>query len=375
MEHTIILRTRNRPGWLRNCINHYSELNYKGIILIGDDSDTKNFMMNEFLVAEYSKNLRIQHIQGEGNSETTRVRRVFVTTHQLYSLVSTKYFSVSSDDDFLFPDFINKGIEFLDLEINKDISCVHGPEIKLYYDKNLEIKDRKFKEWKPSLEQDPLERLINYARNRSLAYEGVCRSSLIELLHNAQEGSFGFMRASKANLSFFDEEIPWVMQVYIGGKVYYQSNHVMGIRGIHQGEDRIENLFLDNNNKVFYLGPISEFSLDETPKALREAHASIVQLIKKIRSNYSDQVIDDVVWQVFWYLFTSYRVTLTHPLMISSGKSIHDGKKLVNIKPLILRILRKYSVGILTLLRHRILLSSSPIKNYMKSDTMKNQIL
>lgn len=375
MNHTILLRTRNRPEWLANCLNHYSDLDYKGKILIGDDSDQEIFQTNGATIFKFTSNLDIEHIQGAGSREQTRVRRVFLTTHQLYTMVSTKYFSVSSDDDFLFPEFIENGIKFLEESENENFSCVHGPEIKLFYNKSGCIDRKKFKEWKPSLEIDPLDRLINYAKYRSLAYEGVCRSSIIQQLYKDSDKPFGFLRSEDANLSFFDEELPWVMQIHIAGMIEYSASKIMGVRGIHFGADRIENLYLDLNNKVFFLGPIAEFASDLTPKALREAHDSIVQLLKVAKSKYSDQVLQDMVWQVFWYLFASYRTNLSHPLMHNQilSKPIYSIKERGKIE--LLRFLRSNPLNLILFIQRKTLMNSRQIKSYIKRDLMADSEL
>ena len=64
LDHTIIIPTKNRPKWINYSLLHYSNFNYKGKILIVDDSDDENFNLNTNIVEKFNSNLSIQHFKG-----------------------------------------------------------------------------------------------------------------------------------------------------------------------------------------------------------------------------------------------------------------------------------------------------------------------
>jgi glycosyltransferase domain-containing protein len=317
LNHTILLRTRNRNEWLNNCLNHYKNFDYEGYIIVGDDSNSMAFDLNRKIINKYKRELRIKHIQGIGNLENTRARRVLLTTHQMYKMVETKYFSVSSDDDFNFPEFIRYGIELFENKLPHDFVCVQGPEILLTYNDKKKIVKSSVHLWGEATENDPLQRILNYAQFGSIAYYGVIKSEIINTLKN---DSLTFTRSTQSDLAFFDEEIPWLLLIFISGKIHAQYKLPMGARGLHQSFDRLDTYHKDYTNKTYYLGPIWEFAQDLSPKSLREAHSVISNLILQKKSVFDPETVHDIVWQVLGKKMMEYSPPLDHQRLSFTDK-------------------------------------------------------
>jgi glycosyltransferase domain-containing protein len=375
MDHSLIIRTRNRTTWLENLLLHYKRTGYSGLILIGDDSTDDKFASNNLVVKNFNQYLDIQHVKGNGRLAESRVRRVFLTTHQMYALVTTSYFSVTSDDDFLFPEFVKSGIKFLEATHNSEYVCVHGPEVLVSYDEKLKIRSRKLHHWKGSYENDPLERIANYAENHSIAYYGISRTTIIK---NSAIGYGGFLRSSELSLSFFDEEIPWIALIYLSGKIHYSANDLMGIRGIHMSDDRIDNFWKDRDNKPFYLGPIWEFSNPEISLALKESHAQIVKLIINQKSKYTVDIIEDIVWQMLWHKMLDFRPRLDKKLLqsdlrVATGAVNKRKNAFKPLRKLLFKIRLIYAKGFRNSLYDCFTLNRKSVKMYIKFDKMDSK--
>ena len=48
-DHTILILTRNRPHWIDYSLNFYKFFNYRGEILLADDSDKEFFLQNQLI--------------------------------------------------------------------------------------------------------------------------------------------------------------------------------------------------------------------------------------------------------------------------------------------------------------------------------------
>ena len=306
MNHTIIIRTRNRPSWIEKTLNFYKHFAYEGTIYFVDDSDSPQFEQNQKLIARFDRHLRIKHEQGAGAMLPSRIDRVREGTGPALKKVDTDFFSFSSDDDFLFPDFISEAIGRLNR--NKEYSAVHGPEIKIHYDKKGNIIEWIPKPWTAHLHDDPIDRLLDFVHTISLAYYGVCRTSSLKYFHEFEKRN-GRLLFSRKNTGFgwYDEEIPYVLYIHIVGKVDYLKSVPMGVRGIHESPDRIENFKLADGFDEFTVGPL--FSLAK-PNASLELHTSLedlVQVVQLVGSKYDQEYVRRTVYKIFWALLSGNR--------------------------------------------------------------------
>jgi hypothetical protein len=74
MDHTLVLRTRNRPQILECTLELYKKFKYEGILYIIDDST--NFEVSSALIARFKSDLSIRHERGAGYDAKTRARRM-----------------------------------------------------------------------------------------------------------------------------------------------------------------------------------------------------------------------------------------------------------------------------------------------------------
>ena len=126
MNLTIMIATKNRPGFLARAIQYYSISGYKGIISIGDSSSVENSKENLKTIKNY-QNLKIDYY-----------RNIHVSADQMMSFLSkkvkTKFSVMINDDDVLIVPSIQKCINFLDK--NLDFSAVNGRAYTIGLNKN-----------------------------------------------------------------------------------------------------------------------------------------------------------------------------------------------------------------------------------------------
>ena len=133
MDHTIILRTRNRPVWLLACLKFYCKIKYSGVLLIADDSDGCSLKQNHENIKLFKALLNIDHVLGDYKHLSNRVARVVNIHSQVLRSIKTTYFSLSSDDDVcLASTYFDRARSFLDK--NPDFIAVDANEIKVYFD-------------------------------------------------------------------------------------------------------------------------------------------------------------------------------------------------------------------------------------------------
>jgi len=111
---TLIIPTYNRSKNLNRLLKFYSDTNVKIIVL--DASVNPEFYLN-------SDQVNYKH----SPESELHLRLLYAS-----KIVSTDYVAICADDDFLFPQGLEKCIEFL--EINKDYACAQGAYIRFRYD-------------------------------------------------------------------------------------------------------------------------------------------------------------------------------------------------------------------------------------------------
>lgn len=312
MDHTLILRTRNRPYWIARALHSYARLNYTGLLLIDDDSEPECFDAISKLVTRYSSKLNIRHQVGAGNSMTRRVDRVRVSTIFTLKNISTKYYSISSDDDFQFPNFTKKAIKVL--ENDQTLGTINGPELRVFHNKDLEPTKWQVRPWSSYNQQDPLDRLYEYLYSPSLAYYGVSRTSSLEYYHSfyKQHQRDLFSRKGKG-FGWYDEEIPFVFFTHIFGKIGYLKSEIMGIRGIYDSLDRVENFKHWKTFDEYTAGPIMSIVTPGAEQEFKRSIGDIRILIEIAGTKYDYDIVNHCAHQAMWRIVTGFKSGEIHP--------------------------------------------------------------
>jgi glycosyltransferase domain-containing protein len=352
LDHTLIIRTRGRTFWLNLALSHYSSHNYKGVIHVEDDSLDKDFCENKVNIQHFKKTLNIKHFHGGGYKEKTRSRRVLVTTINSLKRIKTEFYSFSSDDDFLFPDFVTHGIDFL--RKNKEYSCVTGSEIKIHYDGDFRVDKTIIRSWSGSEYDDPLDRIFDYATNPTLSYYGICRTSMRNYLDQVTKktGRECFGREGVVDFPSYDEEYPWVLLVYCAGKIRYYPDNVMNMRGIYDSPDRVENMHLGDISSVYSLGTIFTLMDSTAYRGIRESHEDICELVHFCGTQYDKDVVSNSVMRILWF-FLRQRVGngLLHP-STEFGNKDTSKKNVISGIPYIRNFIKFFYYKVIKLIRY-----------------------
>ena len=233
ISHTIFLRTRNRAAALMKVLSLYNDFEYTGTILIADDSSEEQFaVINSFINAN-NFTFSITHQQGSYRNHQDRTTRVRECHAEFLPKINTDYFSLSSDDDFLFPSFVSTAIQSLESNEFSDAIAIGGVELKLSFSSHLTADALlKPKFWSAIADDDPISRVEHYLAAGSLAFYGVVRRSLIDGLNEASAnfGRTALSRQDNSSLPYFDEEFPLILALHLCGKFEVLDNAIQGIR-------------------------------------------------------------------------------------------------------------------------------------------------
>ena len=115
MDLTILIPSFKREIQFRNILKYYSNLNFKGKLIIGEGSNKSTFNKKKKFLKNY-QNIDIKYFYAPGF--------VFQTVKSISKHIETSNVVFSGDDDYLVPKNINKLIKFL--EVNKTYSGVFG---------------------------------------------------------------------------------------------------------------------------------------------------------------------------------------------------------------------------------------------------------
>jgi glycosyltransferase domain-containing protein len=298
-NHTLILRTRNRPSWLMAALEGYLKFDYKGVLFVVDDSEGEALDRNKQSVKHFEKtNLTIRHLTGFSKGIELRHKRVTNSTLKALDLVETDFLTFTSDDDFFFPTLIEPAVAFLN--INPDHAGVVGPEIQIWTDEDLRVLEKTPRWWHVYQEEDPLERFAHYCYSQSLAYYGIFRYDFILLMKqiDAKTGKPFTGGDSIMGSVCLDEEIQWNQLLISSGKIGELHSVPMNIRIIHKSPTRIENAKFNKNAypNAFSHGTFIEMLDDRFPATLRHWVDEACTWMTLCGTRYSkDQVYDTVL--------------------------------------------------------------------------------
>jgi len=307
MNHSIIICTKDRSEILKKTLRAYLEFDYKGEIIIGDDSNDKEFNNLHKEVLNLEGKLKIHHFRGPKMEHSSRIIRYVNTQVKLFKLLNTDYFTSKGDDDFSFPKFLKKGIKFLDS--NPEFSCYLAPEMKVFFNQDWSLTRSFVKNWHEDLNGDPLERCINFSKTANLPWAGVCRSEALKKILKISETTKRdiFVKSKDKSFAHFDPEIPWCLAILANGKVFYDPSIISSIRGEFDGVDRITSQGTTNSDPVSLAGTIYELQQEDSYLALRELHEDLYNTIKLNNSKYDDDLLKKDVWVIISKLLFKYQ--------------------------------------------------------------------
>lgn len=232
-NHTIFLRTRNRAAALMKVLSLYNDFEYTGVVLIADDSSDEQFDVINGFINTNDFTFNINHQKGSYRNHQDRTTRVRECHAEFLPKINTDYFSLSSDDDFLFPSFVSTAIQSLESNEFSDAIAVGGVELKLSFYSHLTADAvLRPKLWSAIADDDPISRVEHYLAAGSLAYYGVVRRSLIDGLNKASANfeRIALSRADNSSLPYFDEEFPLILALHLCGKFEVLDTAIQGIR-------------------------------------------------------------------------------------------------------------------------------------------------
>ncbi len=297
-NHTLILRTRNRPSWLAASLEAYLKFDYRGVLFIVDDSVEEALSINQETINKFKNTtLKIRHLTGLSKGIEFRHERVVNSMRKSYDFVETDFMTFTSDDDFFFPTFIEPAISFLNGK--PDHSAVVGPEILLWADEELRVTSLEPRWWPVYQQDDPLERFANYCYSQSIPYYGVIRSNFIQLIKQI-EAKTGkqFTTGSSINESIlWGEEIQNNELLVSSGKIGELTSTPMNMRIWHLSSTRVEiNKFRMNPTPTPGThGFFVEMLDDRFPSTLRQWVEEACTWMMLCETRYSKEEVYDTV--------------------------------------------------------------------------------
>tara|TARA_A100001011_G_scaffold400626_1_gene516930 strand:+ start:57 stop:1220 length:1164 start_codon:yes stop_codon:yes gene_type:complete len=307
IDHTIFINTKNRTKWLEYSLMHYKNFNYRGEIKILDDSDSEFFINNSKLIQKFLKDLNIEHIRGDGcDNNTPRHKNCTSGLSKNLRNITTSYYSHAPDDDVLFIPSLESSISFL--EQNPSYSAVSGNHLIIYLDDLYNFKKKIIYFSQTCHYEDPIDRLTCYAQESGIITYGVIRTRARQALWDL-ENKIGwpiFARKNTHGIEYFDEELPWVAQVYISGKIA-SLNLIQTIRLKSDLIDRVELAFKGTspkNNMV--LGNVSGLMNKTLEDSCIETFKEFRELVNYVKSKYDPDIVDYQIKQVIWSLINGY---------------------------------------------------------------------
>lgn len=174
---TLIIPTYNRPQYLRGLLNYYNRQNFDLPIIIADSSTDQNKKINKQIITLLDQ-LKIEYLDQYSPKLVSHYKFA-----DMVKYVKTPYCAFCADDDFVTPNGIKAGIEFL--EQNTDYAAAHGDYIAFYL-QNPNAKKQQFwwKKLYPSYvslaANQPAQRLSLHLANYNQTLWAVRRTKIVQ---------------------------------------------------------------------------------------------------------------------------------------------------------------------------------------------------
>ena len=308
LDHSIYIPTKNRPKWIEYSLMHYECFDYKGNIIIHDDSDSKYFLENSKIILKFSKKLNIEHLKGEGcDKNNPRHKNCISGFSKNFRNIKTTYYQQTSDDDIVYTPNTKFYMNFL--EKNKSYVGVGGNQFIGHLDNDYNFKKEIISIALTCHYEDPLDRLTMFAKEGGLITYGVIRTESRKALWDLEKkvGWPLFARKNTYGIEYFDEELPWCAQIYIAGKIG-SLNLLQTVRLKSEDPfiDRIELSYkrksLDDN---MVLGNVSGIMNNTLSQSCIETFQEFKELVNYQKSKYEPDVVDYQIKQAIWSLIST----------------------------------------------------------------------
>jgi glycosyltransferase domain-containing protein len=165
---TIVVPTKNRPHYVDRLLSYYLNMDFVGIIIIIDSSDTK--------ISNYISE-RINNINKSNYIYTHLIGLPTMVIKDNLNLIKTKYVSFLGDDDYIVPDAILRSISFL--ESNPHIAGCRGDGI-IVSDPDISSDPIRMYRQVNRLEESSSNRLSQFFLNYGAPFFHVCRSDIFK---------------------------------------------------------------------------------------------------------------------------------------------------------------------------------------------------
>jgi glycosyltransferase domain-containing protein len=303
LDHSIFIPTKNRPSWIEYSLMHYDYFNYGGTIVIVDDSSEDLFLNTSKIIKKFSNKLNIRHIKGNGK----KPRHISCCEARSSGLrnIDSSYYSTTSDDDILYTPNLNLFIDFMNK--NNSYASVVGNHIIYDLNNNYNIEKKKIYMGQECHYEDPVDRLTCYANESGIATYGVVRTESHKPLWDLERKrkSAFFTRKCSHGIEYFDEEIPWVAQIYVAGKIA-TLNYPQYFRLKSNLVDRIELAYKRKNLDNYVLGNIGLILNNTLSKSCNETFNEFKELINYQKSKYDNDIVEYQVKQFIWSFLKGY---------------------------------------------------------------------
>jgi len=307
LDHSIYIPTKNRPYWVEYGLMHYDYYNYAGEIIIIDDSSEENFKKLSEIIYKFSNKLKIKHIKGKNmNKVNPRHKSVCDANALIYKFIKTTYYSQVGDDDIFYTPNLDLFISYMNE--NESYSSVTGNQLIYDLDDKNNLSEKKIYMGQECHYEDPIDRLTCYACESGFATYGVVRTKSIKTIRNLvkEKNSDIFVRKNNtAGIEFLDEEIPWVAQIYIAGKIA-SLNYLQYFRLKSVLINRVERAHLSRKIDNYVLGVVSLVFNNTLSKSCHETFSDLKKLVNKKKSKYPNEIVDYQIKQFIWSFLKNY---------------------------------------------------------------------
>ena len=276
MNLTIILPIMNRSYFLNRILLYYTILNFKGMIIILDSSNSKILEENRNIIKRYS-DLQIKYFKENGSA--------FVVQKKIMDSIDTDYVTYTGDDDYFLISGLEKCIEFL--EKNREFIGANGRSFNFVCDGDFSEKIKKVYLWKQTcrLENTLYERLKFQIQNYDVPVFSVFRKKaylrMLDLIPSEK-----IVKTECPDKSICDEILPAYSLACLG-KIY-NLNNIQLIRTLHNPKN-YQKSFPHNFEKI-----VKEKNFIISFEYLKRKISSLIQSLELGKINKSLIPLDEL---------------------------------------------------------------------------------
>lgn len=324
---TLLIPTKNRSQFVERLLLFYKDMNFQGVLAIGDSSQNEHLEKTRYLVSQLKSDLNIIFEECPGLNQLQ-------ATAKLFNKVQTDFVAELQDDNFLVPQAIRDCIEFL--ENNLDYSAARGLGLSIKT-KDSEVYGQIKKcvrKKQPVAEEDTsAERYLKLMGDYSDVHFSVFRSNIYSMLaekyHNPDviffhtlSSSIAFIcgKVKELNRLYLVRQIqdnPLVGEAHYDTMLKWLSNENWNMY-LKQYRDLIIHLLMNNDNlnfneaqKVFENGFITYLSIrfSQFVQSKDKEYAKfLMEYYYQLTFYKLDGINNDMIVKGFRYLYFRIRV-------------------------------------------------------------------